>query len=93
MKYIWFRRKHSKPKHLLGQYVSSPSSSITPKLTNAVKKSQATNVESSIQSPTIPTSDIHNTNPCDKGLKYKCFSIATANHCKYVSSQNRKKQN
>lgn len=87
MKFVWFRRKHSKLNQHLGSYISSPSSSIVQKPVITVQKSQMTGIvpKPIAPSPSISSSSIHKTNPCQGGTKYKCFSVATATYCKYVS--------
>lgn len=78
MKYIWFKRKHLKPTGIPGQYTTTSSSSLgkRPKPTTQVHK----------PSPTLKTKPIqHKQSPCAQGIKYICFSLATAKHCKYVS--------
>lgn len=86
MKFIWFRRKHSKLHHVLGSYLSSPSSSIPQKPVTIVQKTESSK---NVPKPLVPSptsiSSIHYTNPCEAGTKYKCFSVATATYCKYVS--------
>lgn len=71
MRYMWFKRKHTKPGRSPGIVTSTSSSTVsTTKHPKPAPK---------------PPKPYRKHSPCRKGIKYWCFSEATAKRCKYVS--------